>query len=118
MAPISIFQETVPSKIFEAMACGRPVLASLDGEAKAIVQASGGGTTVEPGNAAAIAQGILRLRAMTSSERAAMGEKGREYVLANYRRESLADRYLDVLHDVASQRGTRRARRMAGRALS
>ncbi|HJQ11886.1 MAG TPA: glycosyltransferase family 4 protein [Gemmatimonadaceae bacterium] len=118
LAPVSIFQETVPSKIFEAMACGRPVLASLAGEAEAIVKSSGGGITVQPGDANAIARGILKLRAMSAAERAAMGKKGREYVLANYRRETLADRYLDVLYDVASQRSTRAVKRPAMRALS
>ena len=118
LAPVSIFQETVPSKIFEAMACARPVLASLTGEAEAIVNASGGGITVRPGDAAAIANGILKLRAMTPAERAAMGEKGRDYVLTNYRRESLADRYLDVLQDVASPRRVQSATGVAKRALS
>jgi glycosyltransferase involved in cell wall biosynthesis len=33
LAPVPIFNETVPSKIFEVMACERPVLASVAGEA-------------------------------------------------------------------------------------
>lgn len=102
LAPVDIFQETVPSKIFEIMACGRPVLASLRGEAEAIVRTSGGGTTVAPGDARAIADGIRSIRSMSPVERLAMGEKGRAYVQDNYRREVLADRYLEILRHVAT----------------
>lgn len=43
LAPFPILQETVPSKIFEVMACARPVLASLGGEGARIVERCGGG---------------------------------------------------------------------------
>jgi glycosyltransferase involved in cell wall biosynthesis len=102
LAPIEIFQETVPSKIFEIMACGRPVLASLRGEAATIVQSSGGGETVAPGDSRAIADGIKRIRSMTPSARLAMGERGRIHVRDNYQREVLADRYLEILGRVAA----------------
>jgi colanic acid biosynthesis glycosyl transferase WcaI len=102
LAPVDIFQETVPSKIFEIMACGRPVLASLRGEAEAIVRSSGGGATVAPGDARAIADAIKSIRSMSAEARAAMGERGRAYVRDNYRREVLADRYLEILRRVAA----------------
>ena len=104
LAPIAIFQETIPSKIFEIMACERPVLASLAGEAAEIVSASGCGLAVSPGNPDAIASGILRLQAATPAERMEMGEKGRAYVLANYDRRIIARRYLRILEAVAQRR--------------
>ena len=113
LASVDIFQETVPSKIFEIMACGRPVLASLRGEAEAIVRSSGGGTTVAPGDARAIADGIKSIRSMSPGARLAMGERGMAYVRDNYRREVLADRYLEILHSVAKG-----SRRVASRPLN
>jgi colanic acid biosynthesis glycosyl transferase WcaI len=102
LAPVEIFQETVPSKIFEIMACGRPVLASLRGEGAAIVTASKGGITVAPGDPRAIADGIKAIRSMSPAERLAMGQRGRSYAQESYRREVLADRYLEILQRVAA----------------
>lgn len=101
LAPVAVFQETVPSKLFEILGCERPVLASLAGEAAAIVVESGGGRTVPPGDPAALAQGIEEFAGLGERERAAMGARGREYVGRRYSREALAGRYLEVLREAA-----------------
>ena len=103
LAPFPILQETVPSKIFEIMACGRPVLASLSGEGAEIINRSGAGLTAEPGNPVAIAAAVLRLHSMSEPERTTMGAAGREYVGANYNRDILARKYLELLSAVAAQ---------------
>jgi glycosyltransferase involved in cell wall biosynthesis len=102
LAPFPILQETIPSKIFEVMACERPVLASLGGEGAEIVRRSGGGLVVPPGEPREIADAVLRLRAMSEDERAALGRSGRDFVTLHYSREVLARRYLDVLAGVAA----------------
>lgn len=105
LAPVPIFSETVPSKIFEIMACERPVLASVAGEAARIVQESGGGKVSPPGDHTALAAEIRGFRATTAEERAATGSRGRRYVSEHYSRESLAARYLRILDAVV--KGTR-----------
>lgn len=100
LAPIPIFSETVPSKIFEIMACERPVLASVAGEAALIVQQSGGGRVSPPGDEAALAEAIRGFRATSAEERAATGARGRRYVSEHYSREALAARYLRILEGV------------------
>ncbi|HXE57616.1 MAG TPA: glycosyltransferase family 4 protein [Gemmatimonadales bacterium] len=105
LAPVDVFQETVPSKLFEVMACGRPLVASVGGEAAAIVQRSGGGVVVPPGDAAAIADGIERLRRTPADARAAMGERARDYVDRHFSRAALADRYLEMLVALAGGPG-------------
>jgi glycosyltransferase involved in cell wall biosynthesis len=104
LAPFPIFQETVPSKIFEIMACQRPFLASLSGEGARITMESGGGVVSEPGDASAMADAIMRIRQMSDSERAALGTAGREYVSRHYDRHVLAERYLELLENVARER--------------
>jgi colanic acid biosynthesis glycosyl transferase WcaI len=106
LAPVKIFQETVPSKMFEIMACERPVLASLAGEGKRIVEESGGGMVTPPGDARAIACALKQLQAMTPQARATMGRNGRQYVARHYSRGALADRYLEILDAVAHRRAT------------
>jgi colanic acid biosynthesis glycosyl transferase WcaI len=103
LAPVPIFSETVPSKIFEVMACERPLLASVAGEAARVVAASDAGLVTPPGDAGAMADGILRARSLSAPERAAMGRRGRRYVAAHYSRETLADRYLEILERLAGR---------------
>lgn len=103
LAPIPIFQETVPSKLFEVMACERPLIAGVAGEAARIVEASEAGLVTEPGSAAELAGAIERVRAMPAAERASMGRRGRAYVAEHYSREALAERYLSILREVVER---------------
>ena len=72
---------TVPSKIWEIMASGRPVLASvaLDGDAPKIIERAGAGISVEPGNAQAMADAILKLRNEPETA-SGLGTAGRQFV--------------------------------------
>ena len=57
-----VFAEVIPSKIFEAMAMGLPLLVAIPrGEATNIVEAGGAGIVVEPENPAALADAVRRL---------------------------------------------------------
>ncbi len=57
-----VFAEVIPSKIFEAMAMGLPLLVAVPrGEATGIVEADGAGIVVEPENPAALADAVLKL---------------------------------------------------------
>jgi len=57
-----LFRTVIPSKIFEAMAMGRPiVLAAPDGEAADIVRATGAGVLLPPEDPQALAAAVKRL---------------------------------------------------------
>ncbi len=99
-AALPVLGDTVPSKIFEVMACSRPLVAALRGEGARIVEQSGGGLLAEPGNAASIADGVKRALAMPADRQATMGEAGRAFVLAHYDRRALAARYLQTLQQM------------------
>lgn len=93
LAPIPIFQATIPSKVFEIMACERPVVASLGGEGARIINRSGAGAVAPPGDAGTLATTLLDLLGRSAETRRAMGERGRAYVSSNYDRMTLAQRY-------------------------
>ena len=57
----------------------------------------GCGVTVVPEDATAIADGLRRLAAASAAERAAMGARGRVFVLANHAYPVLAQRFIDAL---------------------
>jgi colanic acid biosynthesis glycosyl transferase WcaI len=98
-----LFTTVIPSKIFEIAGMARPILLSVDGEARGIVEASGGGVFVEPEDVDAMAGEIVRF----SEDRALgqrMGARGREFVMREFDRDVLARRYLEVLSEVTAGR--------------
>lgn len=103
LAPIPIFQETIPSKIFEVMACGRPLIASLSGEAADIVRRCDAGFVTPPGDGAALAHAIEKMRLLPAAERDAMGGRARECVSTHYDRRQLAERYLELLRSLTGR---------------
>jgi len=84
-----IFALTIPSKIQSYMACGRPILASLEGEGARIVEEAHAGIVVPPEDASALAKAVLQLSLMPPSERETLGQNGRRYFLQEFDRDTL-----------------------------
>ncbi|HVG46322.1 MAG TPA: glycosyltransferase family 4 protein, partial [Longimicrobium sp.] len=103
LAAVAAMQETIPSKLFEVMACEVPVVLSAAGEAAAVVERSGCGVVAAPADPEAIAAAILRVRDAGADARARMGRAGGEYVRRNFDRSALAGRYLELLARVAGR---------------
>jgi glycosyltransferase involved in cell wall biosynthesis len=103
LAAIPIFQETIPSKIFEVMACGRPLIACLEGEGARIVSKSAGGITTPPGDGASLADAIVRMRELPAHDRANMGVSARKFVIEHYNRRLLADKYSRILQQLVTR---------------
>ena len=80
--------DSLPTKLFDALAQGTPVIVCADGEAKAFVERSGGGIAVPPEDGAALAQAIREL-ATDSERREKLGRSGMAFVHANYDRDSV-----------------------------
>jgi len=93
---ISGFRAFIPSKMFEIMACGKPILAALEGESALILNRSGGAVVTTPGDPSILAERISEL--MKTPERLkTMGENARVFVSAHYDRDTLAKKYLEVI---------------------
>ena len=82
----------VPSKLYEAMALGKPVLLIAAGEAAQIVRGSQCGIVVEPGDVDGLAAAILYLK-NNPAECSQMGKNGREAAVRNHDRKQIADRF-------------------------
>jgi glycosyltransferase involved in cell wall biosynthesis len=100
---IPLFETFIPSKMFEMMSMARPIVGSLRGEAADILHRSGGAYVVEPENSHELAQAVLRLYHQDEQARREMGQRGREFVAANYSRRSLAAAYLDVMKEAVAK---------------
>ncbi|MFN0073160.1 MAG: glycosyltransferase family 4 protein [Chloroflexota bacterium] len=93
---VPIFETFVPSKLFEILAMGRPIIGSVRGEAQSILERSGGALLIPPEDPTALVAAIDALR-HDPARRAAMGRSGRAFLETNYSHASLARRYLEVL---------------------
>ncbi|HYG73894.1 MAG TPA: glycosyltransferase family 4 protein [Planctomycetota bacterium] len=91
-----LFQEVLPSKLFEYLAMERPVVLTLGGEAQSIIEESGAGVYVAPENPTSLAE-ALRTLAADPAKLQAMGVRGRQYVLRNFDRRVLAQDYLKLM---------------------
>lgn len=83
---LELFKTFVPSKLFDFMACARPILLQVDGEAHDILDAAQAGVFVEPGRPDCLAAAIRRLADVPLEERRRIGRNGREFVSAHYER--------------------------------
>ncbi len=93
---IDLFKGALPSKLFDAWACERAVLISVDGEARVVVEQAGGGVFVPPEDADNLAAAVLEL--LDNPERRQhMGLNGRAFTQKNYSRRALAETLARVL---------------------
>jgi glycosyltransferase involved in cell wall biosynthesis len=96
-----LFKTVIPTKLLEYMACSRPVVVAVDGQARRIVEEAGAGVFVEPENCQALTTAIVDL-AEDPARRKEMGSRGRQYVIDKFSREETAQRYIRILQEFAS----------------
>ncbi len=86
---LPLFEGALPSKSYEVMACARPIILAVAGEARKLIeQEAGAAIAIEPENATALVQSILYL--FTDPEEAErLGQRGRIFVEARFDRDQL-----------------------------
>ena len=96
-----LFTTVIPSKLFECMGMGIPVLHGVAGESAGIVEKEGAGIVFEPENANALCDGLARLAA----DRALYDQYRRNALTGahNYDRSVLAGRMLGVLEGLVKR---------------
>lgn len=96
---LPLFRTVIPSKVFEIMAMARPILCSVDGECREMIEQAGCGLFTEPENVGKMVQVIRELR-QERERLIVMGENGRKFVERHFNRDDLARDYLDVLRAI------------------
>jgi len=99
--------DSFPSKIYEIMASGRPLLASSDGDSgvATLVKTAECGRCIEPGETEHLAEAILDLY-RNPALRETMGRRGRRYAEENHSKQVVIDRYHDLLQRICGQAKT------------
>jgi glycosyltransferase involved in cell wall biosynthesis len=85
------------------MGAGRPMILTVDGEARQLVEEAKAGVFVTPEDPVALAETILRLK-KSPPLCAEMGSSGRAFVEARFSRKALAQQYLGVLDELLASR--------------
>lgn len=95
---LAIFRKVLPSKLFELMGVGCPIICSVEGEAARLVANAEAGLCIKPENADELFAAINKLR-FDSELRKQMSANGQQYVKIHYLRSALAEKYLAVIGD-------------------
>jgi glycosyltransferase involved in cell wall biosynthesis len=85
-----------PNKLLDYMMAAKPVIQAIDA-GNDLVVAVGCGRSVPPENAAAIARAAKELKVLTPAERHALGQRGKDYVLACHDYRVLASQFLEAV---------------------
>ena len=99
-----VFRMTIPSRIQSCLASGVAILGALDGEGARIIRQAQAGLVANAQDAPGLAQCALQMAAMTQTERAAMGLRGREYFDSHFSRDKLIGQLETWMHELMETR--------------
>ena len=96
---------TIPSKVQDYLAVGRPVIAAVDGEGAQVILEAGAGLAVPAEDAVALADAVTRLWTASDAERAQMGDSGRRFYQTHFAPDVLARQLLERFQSLISPSG-------------
>lgn len=96
-----VFEMQLPSKIIAYMACGRPVLCAMHGEARKMIEEEGVGLCCLSEDTDALSALVRKFYDMPLAAREEMGRNAREAYLKNYTRQIQVDRVERLLMKAA-----------------
>jgi len=91
LKPDETMEKTIPSKVFDYLAAGRPILFSLAGEGRQILERTGANLFFRPGDPADFLAALRKLRADLPGY-AARAQENRELARREFSREAAVDR--------------------------
>ena len=92
-----VFAHTIPSKIQSYMACGKPIITSLDGEGSRIIDEAHAGFTSPAEDSLALTNSIKKFLSLNVSEQKILGKNARVYFDKEFERELLVDKLEEIL---------------------
>jgi glycosyltransferase involved in cell wall biosynthesis len=87
-----IFSLTIPAKVQSYLACGRPIIGSIDGEGARIINDAWAGYVSPSEDVDSLVINIIKLYNLTEEERARFGHNGRTYFEREFSMEILINK--------------------------
>ncbi|MBF0406548.1 MAG: glycosyltransferase family 4 protein [Candidatus Riflebacteria bacterium] len=99
LKPDETMSKTIPSKVFDYLAVGKPIIFGIEGEGKTILEMSGGNIFFEPGNLDSLLEALNRAAADKEHimKNAAIN---REIVKKEFTREKMAEKMLNKIREL------------------
>lgn len=92
------FKTVYPNKVFDYMVCKKPILVTIDGITRALIEESQSGFYCEPGNTEQFKQTIKNITLLDQVKLKQLGENGYRHVIKYFNREDLAQKYLRTIY--------------------
>jgi len=96
------FKTVYPNKVFDYMSCNKPILVTIDGITKTLLERAECGLYSEPENLQAFVNSVQIFSKMSKEELSLLGKNGFKYVKDHFDREKLAERYIEIIKDVVN----------------
>lgn len=96
-----IFSLTIPAKVQSYLACGKPIIGSIDGEGAKILNQSKAGLVSDAEDVDNLVKNIIKLYNLNEIERLTLGLNGRAY----YEREFAMEKLVDKLENIFKLKG-------------
>ena len=93
-----IFSYTIPGKLQSYLACGKPIIGSLDGIGKKIIMDSRSGLCSNAEDHIKLSQNIIKLSEMSDEERNILSKNAIKYFKSNFEKEKLIDKLIEVFN--------------------
>lgn len=98
-----LFRMTIPSKTQAFLASSKPILMAVSGDAAELVERAQAGITVQPANAAEIAQAVLQMARLHPDRLREMGSRGRSFYLREMSMEAGVQRFEQLFLTLSGQ---------------
>lgn len=92
-----LFKTVIPSKMLEFMACGKPLILAVDGQARKILEDAEAGIYIEPENYEDLVNAVIKMY-NDPVLRKTYGEQGRNYILKYFTRQQKALQYINIMN--------------------
>jgi len=97
-----IFSITIPGKVQSYLACGKPILAMIDGEASKIIREAKAGLTCSAENPQELAKNIIKMKEMLNDAMIDLGGNARKYYNENFERSFLFSKAEQIFNSIQS----------------
>ena len=91
-----IFSMTIPGKLQSYLACGKPIIGSLNGIGAKIIRDASCGLVSNSEDAEALANSIYEFNKLTLEDRSKLGDNARKYYEKEFERKALLKRLIDI----------------------
>jgi len=93
-----IFSLTIPAKVQSYLACGKPIIGSIDGEGARIITESGAGFVSPSEDSDKLVENIIKLYSLSVENRIKLGKNGRAYYETEFSMEILINKLENIFN--------------------